>query len=184
MLFRSYKIKYDEFKNQIGGTEHYYAVVPEFCNLTKDEYKNCDRQFLNLFVYDANGYTKDMKQSINTIKLEKKNILKKIENLDSPLKNHVKKFLDHGFGETIELTRFYNKYIDYKDDKINGTYVLEKDIPIVFKNPANIPITNIIRRGPGFNATTGIGLLNLIRNLIIIKKRDPKKKYILVTQDE
>jgi hypothetical protein len=178
-----YKSKYNQLKKVlIGGAirETYIKKVEIFENDTKPNYINSELRNLNTITINRN----DEYGRIKGIVLDNINsIIKNIcDNLYSNFVevNDVVQLLQINSNEIIEIEGFNNIYIDYKNNKSNGTCVKYDDRNTIFKESSRFKFKAIDNFGGenAFCVSIGTGKINL--NQTMIKYRNTGVKYVIL----
>ncbi len=153
--YLKYKEKYFKLKNN-GKYElsfqEYYKDIPEFCNETNEEYKNCEPVRLN--------FIKWMEKDKQVFSLPSdENIVSK----ENPLTQQFILDLKSGLP-FIFIEGFYNNLREYENQLPFGAFVSQNNFSKVFKDPGIIPVSNVIRTHvskQGFYPAKGSGKINL-----------------------
>jgi hypothetical protein len=159
--YLKYKAKYVELKSQVGlGIKRYRykAVVPEFANKTKDEFKSERPRHLNTVeIFDKFDGVDNLSDLRNKIILNKDGLCVTGAEIDEFMA-----LLEAGSDKIILMEGFFNKFINYADNTKKGTFVKKEDFAKVFKDEIPSKIKEIGNDEiEGFFGTDGAGKKNL-----------------------
>ncbi len=171
--YLKYKQKYFQLKKiHDVNYQDYFSDVKQFCNDTKEEYKRCEPFRLNSIKWTfGNKFMFNSGIGVNESKLVYPT---------NPIVQEFNNFVKQD-GTFVYIEGFYNNFNEYKKEG-SGVFVSEPNIPNIFTNPSEIPISTISRthaeRKRGFNPTKGSGKVNLHQFALNMKFSGIKYFYL------